>query len=261
MILRDYHVHTCFCDGISTPEEVVESALRKGLLTLGFSGHGYTPVDGSYCMSPEKTAAYLRCIGELKERYRDRITILCGVEQDYCAGKPIASFDYVIGSAHYLQKDGCILPVDLSRACIEEAVRDHFSGDIYAYCEAYYEAVSQVVEATGADLIGHFDLIAKFNEDNGLFDRHHPRYVAAWQRAADQLLATSKPFEINTGAISRGYRVTPYPDAEILTYLSARGACFLLCSDSHSADTVGYDFPAWEAWARDLGVKLLPELP
>ena len=32
-------MHTCYCDGKNTPEEMVQSAIEKGLSTVGISGH------------------------------------------------------------------------------------------------------------------------------------------------------------------------------------------------------------------------------
>ena len=71
------------------------------------------------------------------------------------------------------------------------------------------------MEQTGADIIGHFDLVTKFNELGGYLDLSDPRYVRAWKAAVDALLSYDRPFEINTGAISRGYRTTPYPGAAV----------------------------------------------
>ena len=70
----------------------------------------------------------------------------------------------------------------------------------------------------------------------------HPRYVKAWQDAADVLLKTGKPFEINTGAISRGYRTEAYPSKEIRDYIRAHGGKLILSSDSHQKDTIAYRF-------------------
>ena len=92
------------------------------------------------------------------------------------------------------------------------------------------------------DIIGHFDLLTKFAEQDPYFDLQHPRYVKAWQTAADQLLKTGKPFEINTGAISRGYRTEPYPAKDIRDYIRARGGKLILSSDSHAKDTIAYRF-------------------
>jgi histidinol-phosphatase (PHP family) len=60
------------------------------------------------------------------------------------------------------------------------------------------------------------------------------------------LLRTHRIFEINTGAISRGYRATPYPSAEIIAYLKQRGAILLLSSDSHSKETLAFQFDMWD---------------
>ena len=71
-----------------------------------------------------------------------------------------------------------------------------------------------------------------------LIDTSHPRYVRAWREAADKLLKTDAIFEINTGAISRGYRTSPYPSDEIIDYIAKSGKKFAVCSDSHSVTTV-----------------------
>ena len=95
----------------------------------------------------------------------------------------------------------------------------------------------------GADIIGHFDLISKFNEAGALFDEADPRYIAASRAAADALLKTGKPFEINTGAISRGYRTAPYPSKALRDYIRQKGGSFLLSSDSHAKESLccGFD--------------------
>ena len=121
-------------------------------------------------------------------------------------------------------------------------VKKHFDGDIYAFCERYYAMVSEIIERTDADIIGHFDLVSKFNENGELFDSNHPRYVAAYQAAVDKLIKYNKPFEINTGAISRGYRVTPYPSVPIKKYIEEKGGSFVLSSDSHQKETICFKF-------------------
>ena len=56
--MRDFHVHTTFSDGRSTPEEVVRSAISMGMTALGFSDHSHTPFDERYCIPKEKLPAY-----------------------------------------------------------------------------------------------------------------------------------------------------------------------------------------------------------
>lgn len=241
--MTDLHVHTTFSDGKNTPEEVVLAAIAKGMTSLGFSDHSYTPFDTSYCIPKEQLRAYRDTITGLKEQYAHQIQLRLGIEQDLYAEDDTDGYDYVIGSVHYVKAGEAYLPVDESRDILVAGAEKYFGGDLYALAEAYFAAVSQVAEVLQPDIIGHFDLISKFNENGNLFDETHPRYVAAWQAAADKLLQSGIPFEINTGAVSRGYRTTPYPAAPIRAYLADRGAKFLWSSDSHRADTLCFGFP------------------
>ena len=242
MINKDLHAHTTYCDGANTPAEMVEAALAKGLTTFGLSGHSYTWFDTSYCMQREDIPRYVAEVNYLKAAYYGRIHVLCGVEQDYWSDYPTDAFDYVIGSVHYLRFGEEFVPVDESADILRDAARKYCGGDIYALCEAYYATAADVADKTGCDIIGHFDLIAKFNEREHLFDESHPRYVAAWQQAADALLKAGVPFEINTGAMSRGYRTTPYPSAEMQQYIRERGGELIPASDAHSAAAIAFGF-------------------
>ena len=256
-ILRtDLHMHTIYCDGRSTPEQMVLSAIGKGMECIGFSGHSYVEFDKGCGMDEKNAALYFDEISRLKEKYRDRIRIYCGVEQDDCSVTDTTQYDYVIGSVHYLRipldeagkagltaskRDDCFvyISVDDTPQELMDAAKDYFDNDHYALAENYYEALSRVVLRTDADIIGHFDLVSKFNEKCPMFDVKDPRYTAAWKKAADALLNEGRIFEINTGGISRGWRSTAYPAPFITDYLEAGGGRFILSSDSHDAETVG----------------------
>ena len=243
--LADFHVHTTFCDGKNTPEEMVRAAIAKGMTAIGFSGHSPLERGGEgWCMTPERAEAYRAEVARLKAAYADKIRILCGVEQDYCSVTPTDCYDYAIGSVHVLRFGDEWVSVDNTAQEQLDAAERFCGGDFYSFCEAYYRAVARVAEQTGCDIIGHFDLVSKFNEGGRLFDERHPRYIAAWQAAADALLRSGKPLEINTGAMARGYRTSPYPAAEIVSYLSERGGRFLPSGDAHSAEGLCFGFDA-----------------
>lgn len=246
MITKDLHMHTAYCDGKDTPEDMVLSAVDKGLDTVGISSHSYTFFDESYCMQKEDIPRYIAELRYLRAKYFDRIHVLCGVEQDYYSDYPTDEFDYIIGSVHYIRVGDEYIPVDESVEILRAAVQKHFGGDVYALCELYFDTVSDVVEKTRCDIIGHFDLISKFIEREPLFDTEHPRYVKAWKAAADRLVTYDVPFEINTGAISRGYRTQPYPDEEMIAYIKAKGGRLILSSDAHSKENIAYIFEKYE---------------
>ena len=96
----NYHTHSLLCDGRSSMEEMVGTAIEKGFDTLGFSGHCYTAYDTSYCMSPEDTEKYNAEITHLQEKYAGKIDIIRGIEQDFGSDEPVSEYDYVIGSVH-----------------------------------------------------------------------------------------------------------------------------------------------------------------
>lgn len=239
---QNLHTHTTYCDGKNTPRELIEQAISLGFDTLGFSGHSFTSFDREYCMSREGTRCYRDEIRRLTREYKDKIRILLGIEQDYYADDPALGFDYVIGSVHYMEKSGVYIPLDLSPENFAENLAHYWGGDAYAMCRDYYTLLSQVVGQTGADIIGHFDVITKFNEGCRFFDENDPRYRHAAMEAADALLATGKLFEINTGVMARSWRTVPYPAPEWIRYIAARGGQFVLSSDCHQKAFLDYVF-------------------
>lgn len=241
-MLQDLHTHTTYCDGKSSPEEMVLSAIEKGLDRIGICTHGYTDFDETYCIPHEKYGEFQAEIARLKEKYKDKIEVLCGVEQDVRSDTGTDGFDYVIGSCHYVMADGEPAPIDSLEEIFVYVCEECYGGDYIAVAENYYKAVADIAKKTNCDIIGHFDLISKYNEGGRLFDESDPRYIAAWKAAADELLKSGKLFEINTGAISRGYRTEPYPSKAIKQYIAENGGKFILSSDAHSADTIAYDF-------------------
>lgn len=257
MHFSDFHTHTCFSDGSDTPEQMVREAIARGMAQLGISDHSFTAFDTGYCLPPEKTQQYKASLQALKESYTGQIELFCGMEQDYYSAIPATGYDYVLGSVHYVQCGAEYVPIDLSEEIFASLIERHFGGDSYALCERYYETVADVVAKTQCDVISHFDIITRFNAGGRFFDETHPRYVAAYRAAADALLATGKPFEINTGLMARGMRDYPYPRAEICDYIAAGGGSFLLSSDSHRKQELMFGFGTVRALAAQRGWNIL----
>ena len=249
----NFHTHTNFCDGKNTPEEMVKAAIEKGFSVIGFSGHSYTSFDERYCMSEEGTKKYIAEITRLKEAYKEQIEILCGLEADYFAIVNKSDFDFIIGSVHYVLKNGKFYSVDESKEDFINAVNEGWSGDICAFIADYYAQVADVIEKTDADIIGHFDLVTKFNEGEELFSESDPRYVKAVDLALSKLLKTEKPFEINTGAMAKGYRTAPYPSKDILTKIYEGGGKVIISSDCHDKDYLDYGFEMAEKIVKEIG--------
>lgn len=251
--MTDLHVHTTYCDGADTPEETVKAAISLGMECVGFSAHSHVPFDEFGCMKKEAYAEYKREIDFLKKKYAGRIKILCGIEQDYCSNMPFDGFDYAIGSVHYVKAGSEYFAADDTREILIDGAEKYFGGDILAVAEEYFRAVANPPK--GINIIGHFDLISKFNKNESLFSETDERYVSAYKRAIDALLPLDIPFEVNTGAISRGYKDTPYPSEAQLEYIREKGGRVILSSDSHSKDTLCYGFEAETERLRKIGFR------
>lgn len=251
----NYHTHSNYCDGKNSIEEIILSAIEKGFDIIGFSGHSYTDYDESYCMSQEDTKKYKNTIRELKEKYKDKITVLCGIEQDFYSKEATAEYDYVIGSVHAYEKNGEYIYVDWDIDTIKNAANKYYNGDYLALAEDYYRVVSELPEKTGCDIIGHFDLLTKFNEKEHLFDETAPRYIQAVEAALDKIISYDVIFEINTGAIAKGYRTTPYPSKDILERIKAKGGNIMINSDCHLADALDCYFEEAKQLAKNCGFE------
>lgn len=260
MIKTNFHTHTCFSDGAHTPEQMVLEAIELGMAKIGFSDHSYTFFDETYCIPKNRMKAYTQTIRALKEKYRDKIEILCGVEQDYYSDLPREKTDYMIGSVHYLKLGEQYIPVDENEEILQSAIRDYFCSDALALAECYFETLADVVSKTHCDIIGHFDLVALFNGGNSYFDESHPRYVAAYRSAADALCAYDIPFEINTRALYRGKRDVPYPAPPIADYIAQKGGKFILSSDAHAKEQLLLGFEQVSKYAREKGYPLITTL-
>lgn len=240
--MNDFHVHTSFCDGKNPPEEMVISAIKLNMKKIGLVYHSYVPFDEESCIKKGNEKAFFGEIDRLREKYRGKIEILKGVEKDYFSDTSDDCCDYAIGSVHYINIGGEYFSVDESTEKFEALAKDKFGGDYYALAKEYFSLVSDIANKTNADIIGHFDLISKFNEGGRFFDENNEQYKKYAYNAIEKLVKYGVPFEINTGAISRGYRKTPYPNADFIRKIENLGGKFILSSDAHSAENLCFGF-------------------
>lgn len=246
------HMHTTFCDGKNTVEEMILAALERDFVSAGFSIHAWTPYSWD-TESPEVEAAYRAEVRRLREKYADRIEILLGIERDALYSADYSEYDYYLDSAHFFRKDGELLCVDYSEKKSIEYVDTYFGGDWYAYTRAYFESEAEICAASKAAFIGHIDLVSKFNEGNRYFDMDDPRYTRPAIEAVDCALDRGIPLEMNSGAISRGYRATPYPCLPILKRIRERNGEIIINSDAHAANAIDCAFDLCVEIARSCG--------
>lgn len=235
---QDLHTHSLFDDGKASLEQMVLSAMDKGFAAIGLSGHSPIPEANDWTIPAEKLSAYVAEARRLQEEYRGRIPVYVGLEYDLRSDLDLSGFDYVIGSVHALAgKD-----VDNTAQIAMDSIRDAFGGDPDAAAETYFAQYAAIAENPNIDIVGHFDLLTKFDEKQGIYNANSPRYLHAAKAAMELLVRAGKIFEINSGAISRGYRTLPYPSKELLCTLRELGGKICLNSDAHSPEGIGCAF-------------------
>jgi len=257
---QNLHTHTTFVDGMLTPEAMIRAALKKDCDSIGFSEHSHLTFDKRYSMTREVTYEYIREINALKEKYEGGIEVFLGIEQEYFSNWQPDGFDYVIGSAHYVKVGNEYVTVDAGAKHQKSMVDTYFGGDYYAMAEAYFSVMSQIVSKTNADIIGHFDLVAKYNFDAHLFDEMHPRYINAALAAIDEIMKDCKLFEVNTGAMYRFDKPEPYPSAFFLKEIYKRGGEVILTSDSHDAESICHKFDEMSEFLKECGFSHIKRL-
>ena len=253
------HAHTPFSDGRDPAEALVNAALTLGFHTLGFSEHGPAEYDGA-AMPAESMRAYFAEIERLRAAYAGRIALLIGLEHDWYAPLPAEPFDYTIESVHYLRVGGGYLGVDYRRGMLEQGIREHFGGDPYAMCREYFRTVNESIEGTGAKVIGHIELVMKFNEARDMFDDADPRYLGPALETAELAARSGRLVEVNTGAVARGLRTQPYPGAAMLKRICECGGRVIINSDCHTAAHMACGFDEAAGLLRACGFKTAWEM-
>ncbi len=248
----NYHIHTTWCDGKDTPEEVVLAAISKGFDEVGFSSHAMLPGDMlEWPLTSRNIESYAAEIRSLKEKYSGKIKILCGVEADFipnCAIPDRSVYkavnpDYIIGSVHFVvAQDGTILAVDKSPDDLVNGIKCHYSGSAESFVRSYFTQVREMVLNYDFDIIGHLDLPRKFNKVKPVFDESSSWYYEELIKTADAVAESGKIVEVNTGAIARNWFDDAYPSPEFRELLRERSVRFILGSDAHSAEGIDCAF-------------------
>ena len=253
--LQNLHTHSTWCDGKDSVEEMILHAMSCGFDSVGFSGHSpmfYAPEHG---IDKNEVEGYIADVRAMQEKYRGKLDIFCGIELDLYSKLDLAPYDYIIGSVHYLKINGEYVGFDRNAATVKSVIDTYFGGDGMKYAKAYYETLSALPERGKIDVIGHFDLITKHAENVCFFDQNADEYRGCVIKAMDALIPHVSLLEINTGAMSRGYRTTPYPTEFILREWKNRGGGIIISSDCHDKNFLSHGFGDSVKLAKSCGFE------
>ena len=247
----NYHTHSVFSDGKNTLEEICLEAIRKGFSVLGFSDHSVTDFDKSYCIKKERLKDYVSSVSRLKNEYSDRLEIALGIELDAFSEISRDLFDYIIGSAHYVEKDGVYYPVDHSEKMSIHNITVGFDGSSDAYAKEYYNTLCRHIEKNRPDIVGHIDLVAMY----GTVDESTKIYKDSALETVNLAVEKGCVIELNTAAVFKKLKNIPYPSEFILKHIRDIGGKVTVDSDAHVKENLDFWFEETYELLRQTGFK------
>lgn len=271
MFTQNLHAHSTWDDGKSSLEEMLLASKAAGLMSIGFSVHAPMIFGSSWTCPKSNLNAYIAEVRRLQEKYAGEIDVFLGAEWDVFSDIDLSLFDYAIGSVHHVPQKmrlpedcqpelaaqfGMDYPsVDESAEATARCLKSYYGGDSDTMAVDYFREVEKVADQPLAPIVGHFDLITKFDEARGFFHPESAVYQKAALAAMEKLVRAGKIFEVNTGAISRGYRSEPYPSRELLDALREMGGRVTISADAHHVSSVTCAFDLAETIIREAGFK------
>ena len=251
---QNLHTHTTFCDGKDTPEELVLEAINRGFSSIGFSEHSYMHFSNfSNQLTIEQMPNYINEINQLKTKYQDVIDIFCGLEYELFSEVPVDNLDYMIGSVHYLKFGDEILGFDTNLEKTLNYVKENFGGDGITFAKKYFETLITLPEKHKFDIIGHFDLLMKNNENGRFIDPSAKEYLNLGYEAIHTLKGKIPLFEVNTGAMYRKGNPKPYPAEFMMKHIKDRGGLITITSDSHCCESLDFAFDEMIDYCKNCG--------
>ena len=251
----DVHMHCGFSnDSESRPEDMVESAIAKGLSVICFTDHYDKDNLDWGDEAIFDVESYFQKMIELQEEYRDQIDIRIGAEigmqpylaeyyQNFMAQHP---FDFVIGSVHSVLEHDVAL----------DFFQKHSDPEGY---KIYFEEMLQDVQKIKSyDVLGHLDYIVRYsNQGSKGFDLND--YMDIIEEILKQVIAHGKGIEMNMSGLKYGLGA-PHPQPEIIKrYRELGGEIITVGADGHIPEHIAYDYHLADDILKSCGFKYYTE--
>lgn len=242
----DYHVHTNFSDDSEyIMEDVITDAIEIGMNEICFTDHvdygikldweqlDKIKYDRNKHITNVDYILYFQEIERLKKKYCNKIKIKKGLE-----------FGMQMHTIKYFQKIFNLYPMDFIILSIHQINNQEFWTKEFQkgktekeYYDLYYQEMYALVQNYhDYSIIGHMDLIRRYDEKDGFPFYHNKEKIT---QILQCIIEDGKGIEINTS--SRRYELNDLtPSREILKiYKELGGQIITIGSDSHVYEDLG----------------------
>ncbi len=243
-----YHTHTARCHHASgEDEEYVKAAISAGIRVLGISDHAPMPYPGGYVsyykMTPDELEEYCSSLLRLRDKYKNEIEILIGLETEYYPDLWEESLrlwqdypiDYLILGQHFVNEEGT--DASIRPTSVKEKLT------VY---------VNNVIAAMNTGLItyvAHPDLINYTGGDEEF-------YISEMDRLINEAKRLDIPLEYNLLGMVEGRN---YPNDLFWREVARLGATVVVGCDAHSPDRVAVkeELEVAKAFLDKLGIAVI----
>ena len=207
---------------------------------------------------------YVAEIAALKEEFRDKIDLYCGLEADYLTGvsEPFAvtkekyHLDYLIGGVHLVGQSANpdeIWFIDGPKwEVYDEGLQKFFDGDIRRAVRRFFEQSNEMIENEQFDIIAHFDKIKMHNRDR-YFHEDESWYRKLALETLDLIREKGLVMEINTRGIYKKRYNGFYPSPWLMEEACKMGIPAIISADAHHFSEISLEFETAEEALKKAG--------
>ena len=255
----NYHTHTERCyHAWGSDEEFVQASIKGGYTELGFSDHACWQYDSDFVahmrMPLSEFDGYYESISKLREKYKDQIKILIGLECEYYPKymdwmkKFIKEkkLDYIILGNHYDTTDE--LQIYYGRVCNSDRALTKYVDDCIAGMSAGLYSY-----------LAHPDLFMRGREIFDEFAAGESRRLCKWCKENNAVLE----YNLEGARMCDERKVLWYPHPEFWKIAAEIGNDVIIGVDAHHTESLSNNAYYEKALEHieSLGLHLITELP
>ncbi len=244
--MKNYHTHTTRCyHAMDNEEDYIQAAIQSGYTELGFSDHTPWHYDSTFHstmrMEEDKLEGYIETLLELREKYKNQISIKIGLECEYFPKymdwlkETIQKYpiDYIILGNHYDDSDetGIYFGRPLNKQQLKK----------------YVDNCIKAIETGLYSYVAHPDL--------AYYDTEDPFYIEQMKRLCEAAKIHDMPLEFNL----LGYKThRQYPNMTFFSLTKEIGNKVIIGTDAHESGEL-LDMKTYQQAKQlltDIGVEL-----
>ncbi|MCJ8174443.1 histidinol-phosphatase [Clostridium botulinum] len=233
----DLHTHHERCGhAVGSLKDYIEHAIKNGVSIIGISDHSpffhheEDRIIPKASMAKSEFCNYVFEVLQLKEKYKEKIEILLGVESSFYPEYYETynniyrefPFDYIIGSVHHTNG------LNIYK---KERWKDLSEEQCHKEVELYNELIQRLAKSRCFNIVGHLDAFKNFYPEEFSIKSH------ITDRSLETIAKYDVAIEVNTSGLTKECNEW-FPSYEVLERAFFYGIKVTFASDAHSPERI-----------------------